>query len=475
MKLPCFNGNDCPDAYFDWVQVLEETFHIFKVSNLQRVIYATDMFINHAYRWWNEVMRKRYRDNPSTDTKWKEFKRPMEEKLAPTYFREKYCEEYNRGSTRSRKEEYDGSLKKYETRNNAKKEDLRNNQDVNPLSYIHSKGRSRDSSYGVNHRHDVKSPFYKSNEVLGAYLMSKEEKSFATYNNEHSSGMQGNLATLNYTSRASSDKSVSCNKSLGARNCLKNVNENHVGSSSPSLKELTPTCTCAIVSPLEKNIELSTCDKNDTSCVENVVGSKNCAFGEVVESSTSLLKNTNDEVVLGNEDLLVRRSLSTCLNEEEESTQRHNIFYTRCLILGWMYTLVVNGASCDNLVSATLVKELKLKTFNHPRPCRLQWLNECGELKVSRMVKIPFMIEDYKDEVTCGVVQIYACHIILGGPWMYDRDVMHSGRKNHYTLEMEEKVIKLEPLEPNEVLKEQVNLRVSLKNTTRKSEDERER
>ncbi|XP_059301584.1 uncharacterized protein LOC132053528 [Lycium ferocissimum] len=52
---------------------------------------------------------------------------------------------------------------------------------------------------------------------------------------------------------------------------------------------------------------------------------------------------------------------------------------------------------------------------------------------------------------------------------------MHSGRKNHYTLEMEGKVIKLEPLEPNEVLKEQVNLRASLKNTTRKSEDEREK
>ncbi|XP_060204521.1 uncharacterized protein LOC132632553 [Lycium barbarum] len=341
---------------YTWVQELEETLHIFKVPNLQRVIYATDMFINHAYRWWNEVMSKRYRDNLGAVTKWKEFKRLMEEKFAPKYFREKYCGEYDRGPTRSRKEKYEGSLNKYATRNNAKREDLRNNQDVTPLSYIHSKGRSRDASYGVNHRHEVESLFYKSNEVL----MSKEEKSFATYNNEHLSGVQGNVATLNYTSSASSDRSVSCHKSLGARNCLEKVNENHVSSSSPYLKDLTPTSTCAIVSSFEKNVELPTCDKNDNSCVENVVGCKNCAFGEVVESSTSLVTNANDKVVPGNEDLLVRKSLSTCLNEEEESTQRHNIFYTRCLVLERMCTLVVNGASCDNLISATLVKELKL-------------------------------------------------------------------------------------------------------------------
>lgn len=48
--------------------------------------------------------------------------------------------------------------------------------------------------------------------------MPKEEKPFSTYNNEHSSVMQGDLATLNYTYCARSDKSVSCNKSLEAKN-----------------------------------------------------------------------------------------------------------------------------------------------------------------------------------------------------------------------------------------------------------------
>ncbi|XP_019266306.1 PREDICTED: uncharacterized protein LOC109243773 isoform X2 [Nicotiana attenuata] len=166
------------------------------------------------------------------------------------------------------------------------------------------------------------------------------------------------------------------------------------------------------------------------------------------------------------EDMLVRKALSTSMEEEVENTQRHNIFYTRCLILDRMCTLVVDGASCDNLVSATLVKELKLETFSHPTPCKLQWLNACGELKVNG---------DYKDELICGVVPLHACHIILGRPWLYDRDVLHQGRKNHYSLKWKGKLVTLEPLEPSQVLKAQMSLRTSLKNTKRKSKDERQK
>ncbi|XP_070006648.1 uncharacterized protein [Nicotiana sylvestris] len=163
------------------------------------------------------------------------------------------------------------------------------------------------------------------------------------------------------------------------------------------------------------------------------------------------------------------------MEEEVKNTQRHNIFYTRCLILDRMCTLVVDGASCDNLVSATLVKELKVETFNHPRPCKLQWLNTCGELKVNKVVKIPFMIGDYKDEVICGVVPLHACRIILGRPWLCDRDVLHQGGKNHYSLKWKGKLVTLEPLEPSQVLKEQMSSRTSLKNAKRKSKDERQK
>ena len=39
----------------------------------------------------------------------------------------------------------------------------------------------------------------------------------------------------------------------------------------------------------------------------------------------------------------------------------------------------------------------------------------------------------YKDDVWCDVVGMNACHLLLGRPWQYDRDVDHNGRTNTYS------------------------------------------
>ena len=38
------------------------------------------------------------------------------------------------------------------------------------------------------------------------------------------------------------------------------------------------------------------------------------------------------------------------------------------------------------------------------------------------------------------------CHILLGRPWKYDRNVFHDGRKNTYSLEKDGKKCTLLPL-----------------------------
>jgi hypothetical protein len=47
------------------------------------------------------------------------------------------------------------------------------------------------------------------------------------------------------------------------------------------------------------------------------------------------------------------------------------------------------------------VKKLNLSCIKHPRPCRLQWLNTCVEVKVTKQVFIVFAIWKYSDEVMC--------------------------------------------------------------------------
>jgi hypothetical protein len=44
-------------------------------------------------------------------------------------------------------------------------------------------------------------------------------------------------------------------------------------------------------------------------------------------------------------------------------------------------------------------------------------------------------IGGYKDEILCDVTPMEVCHILLGRSWQFDRNVIHDGRKNTYTLE----------------------------------------
>jgi hypothetical protein len=81
------------------------------------------------------------------------------------------------------------------------------------------------------------------------------------------------------------------------------------------------------------------------------------------------------------------------------------------------------------VASTALVEKLNLPTLKHSRPYKLQWLNNCGEVRVDRQVLVTFSIGKYLDEVLCDVVPMHAGHILLGRPWQYDRRVTHDGFK----------------------------------------------
>ena len=54
---------------------------------------------------------------------------------------------------------------------------------------------------------------------------------------------------------------------------------------------------------------------------------------------------------------------------------------------------------------------------------------------VSRQCKVEFKIGGYRDEVLCDVLPMDVFHVMLGIPWKYDKNSIHDGMKNTYTLE----------------------------------------
>ncbi|XP_033139368.1 uncharacterized protein LOC117130975, partial [Brassica rapa] len=119
--------------------------------------------------------------------------------------------------------------------------------------------------------------------------------------------------------------------------------------------------------------------------------------------------------------LLVARRTLSLQNKTEEQEQRENLFYTRCMVQGKVCSLIIDGGSCVNVASETMVKKLGLKVQKHPKPYRLQWLNEEGEMRVSTQVSIPLSIGRYEDDILCDVIPMEASHILLGRPWQFDR------------------------------------------------------
>ncbi|XP_074278615.1 uncharacterized protein LOC141602208 [Silene latifolia] len=134
-----------------------------------------------------------------------------------------------------------------------------------------------------------------------------------------------------------------------------------------------------------------------------------------------------------------------------EADQRSMIFRSRCTVQGRVCNLIIDGGSCTNVASTTMVSKLGLPTQEHPNPYKLRWLSKDSGVRVDKQCIISFSIgKMYKDEVLCDVVPMDACHLLLGRPWEYDRNTTHQGKDNVYIFKHQGKKVTLTPLPPNQ-------------------------
>jgi hypothetical protein len=89
--------------------------------------------------------------------------------------------------------------------------------------------------------------------------------------------------------------------------------------------------------------------------------------------------------------------------------------------------MIIDNESCTNVASTTLVEKLGLTTVPHPKLYRLRWLNENGEIRVTKQVRMSFSIKTYHDEVLYDVAPMSTSLVLLGCPWQFDKDVTYNG------------------------------------------------
>ncbi|KAH0721561.1 hypothetical protein KY284_006591 [Solanum tuberosum] len=135
----------------------------------------------------------------------------------------------------------------------------------------------------------------------------------------------------------------------------------------------------------------------------------------------------------------------------DDPSQRENLFHSKCLIKDNVCSLIIDSGSCANVASTALVEFLKLLTTMHATPYKLQWLSECGELRIHKQVLIKLKIGKYQDEILYDVLSMQACHMLLGRPWQYDRSTKHEGRTNKYSLVLDDHKYVIHLMSPSQV------------------------
>jgi hypothetical protein len=132
--------------------------------------------------------------------------------------------------------------------------------------------------------------------------------------------------------------------------------------------------------------------------------------------------------------------------------QRHNLFQIFFVIKDSRVHTIIDGGSCNNLVSADFVAKIGLTTRLHTHPYYIKWLNNRIKAKVTHTTRVHFSIGTYHDCADCDVVPMQSCSLLLGHPWEFDTDAIYYGRSNKYTLMHNGKKITLLPLTPNEIV-----------------------
>ena len=110
-------------------------------------------------------------------------------------------------------------------------------------------------------------------------------------------------------------------------------------------------------------------------------------------------------------------------------SQRSSIFSTYTKIDTTVVKILVDSGSVVNAVAAASVPILGLQAQAHPRPYRAMWINDAS-LAVTRRCLVPLQVAGYHEEIWCDILPMGVGSILLGRPWLYDRDVAQYGRTN---------------------------------------------
>ena len=88
-----------------------------------------------------------------------------------------------------------------------------------------------------------------------------------------------------------------------------------------------------------------------------------------------------------------------------------------------------------------------LTPVDHPSPYRVSWVDSTS-LPICLRCLVSLQFHAYHEDIWCDVLPMEVESVILGRPWLYDRDATLHGRSNTCTFDHECHRITLHPSQP---------------------------
>ncbi|GJZ91416.1 putative nucleotidyltransferase, ribonuclease H [Tanacetum coccineum] len=132
------------------------------------------------------------------------------------------------------------------------------------------------------------------------------------------------------------------------------------------------------------------------------------------------------------EALVIQRVLNVAVSKSNDDNLwlRNNIFRIKCTSKGKICDMIIDGCSCENVVSTYMVEKLGMNTEDHPESYQLTWLKKGTLLKS---------------------VNVALCSFLL----QFDRKAKHDGFQNTYSFKKDGVNITLVPFDSRQTQAEE--------------------
>ena len=505
VSIPPFSGQENADAYFEWETKVEQIFDLYEYSAEKKAKLAAIEFKGYAITWWNQV-RTEYQRVGHVRITWEDMKREMRRRFVPAYYSrdlhlklkrlvqgtrtvDEYFQELEMCVLRTGiTEDEESTMARFLVGLNkpiADKVDMTTYTCLTELVHFAKRAERQIATsykYNASWRHsqqqgDVTPQFQQQ----GAATPKSSSRGANRY--LPTSSKQLDVKGKVVSSSQPTSSTAATQRKTSKIECFKCGGHGHKQAECPNRRTIIALADGSYDSQSEEEDEFNNvfADLNLDTCEYSAEDGTfelglNClaiqpiptfAHNDLLQDVVSpsfdeITSDDFDELLADFPDLtrsimntpspslVVRRVLSTQFVAAEQG-QRHNLFQSRCKVKGQVCRFIIDGGSCNNIVSALLVEKLGLQPRRHPHPYHMQWLNNSGTVKVSAMIRLSFSIGDYHGEVDCDIVPMQACHLLLGRPWQFDVDSVHFGRSNKHTFIHNDKKVVLIPLSPEEI------------------------